>query len=63
MEKSEITQVVLQVIPDLEEDEAETLIDLVEERQAKAGTIMLSQGDRGRELYILLNGDFSVRRM
>ena len=60
MEKSEITQVVLQVIPDLEEDEAETLIDLVEERQAKAGTIMLSQGDRGRELYILLNGDFSV---
>jgi len=38
----------------------ETLLEVMEQRQAQAGTIMLSQGDTGSELLLLLNGDFSV---
>jgi CRP-like cAMP-binding protein len=32
----------------------------MEQRHAQAGTIMLSQGDTGSDLLLLLNGDFSV---
>ena len=60
MEKSEIVSVAQQVIADLEPDEIETLVEIMEQRHAEAGTIMLSQGDRSNHLLLLLNGDFSV---
>ena len=60
MEKSEIVSVAQQVIADLEPDEIETLVEIMEQRHAKPGTIMLSQGDTDSHLLLLLNGDFSV---
>ncbi|MDC3124386.1 cyclic nucleotide-binding domain-containing protein [Gammaproteobacteria bacterium] len=60
MEKSEIVSIAQQVIADLELDEIETLVEIMEQRHAEAGTIMLSQGDRSNHLLLLLNGDFSV---
>ena len=60
MEKSEIVSIAQQVIADLEPDEIETLVEIMEQRHAEAGTIMLSQGDRSNHLLLLLNGDFSV---
>ena len=60
MEKPEIIPIVQQVIEDLESDEVETLVGVMEQRHAQAGTIMLSQCDTGSDLLLLLNGDFSV---
>lgn len=60
MENSEIVTVAQQVIADLETAEVETLLGIMEQRHAKAGTIMLSQGDTDSHLLLLLNGDFSV---
>lgn len=60
MEKPEIIPIVQQVIEDLESDEVDTLLGVMEQRHAQAGTIMLSQGDTGSDLLLLLNGDFSV---
>ena len=60
MEKSEIVAIAQEVITDLETAEVETLVGIMEQRRAKAGTIMLSQGDTGSHLLLLLNGDFSV---
>ena len=60
MEKPEIIPIVQQVIEDLESDEVETLLGVMEQRYAQAGTIMLTQGDTGSDLLLLLNGDFSV---
>jgi CRP-like cAMP-binding protein len=58
LEKPEIVQIVQQVIEDLESAEVETLLEVMEQRHAQAGTIMLSQGDTGSDLLLLLNGDF-----
>ena len=60
MEKPEIVPIVQQVIEDLEPAEVDTLLAGMEQRHAEAGTIMLSQGDTGSELLLLLNGDFSI---
>ena len=60
MEKSEIFSITKQVIADLENAEVETLVEMMEQRHAEAGTIMVSQGDISNELLLLLNGDFSV---
>ena len=60
MEKSEIVAIAQEVIADLETAEVETLVGIMEQRYAKAGTILLSQGDTGSDLLLLLNGDFSV---
>ena len=60
MEKPEIIPIVQQVIEDLESDEVETLLGVMEQRYAQAGTIMLTQGDTGSDLLLLLNGEFSV---
>ena len=60
MEKSEIVAIAKEVIADLETAEVETLVGIMEQRHAKAGTIMLSQGDTSSHLLLLLNGDFSV---
>ena len=60
MEKSEIVSIAKQVVADLETDEIEILVEIMEQRHAEAGTIMLSQGDRSNHLLLLLNGDFSV---
>ena len=60
MEKSEIISIAKQVVADLETDEIEILVEIMEQRHAEAGTIMLSQGDRSNHLLLLLNGDFSV---
>ena len=60
MEKSEIVSIAKQVVADLETDETEILVEIMEQRHAEAGTIMLSQGDRSNHLLLLLNGDFSV---
>ena len=60
MEKSEIFSITKQVIADLENAEVETLVEMMEQRHAEAGTIMVSQGDTSNELLLLLNGDFSV---
>jgi CRP-like cAMP-binding protein len=60
LENSEIVTVAQQVIADLETAEVETLLGIMEQRHAKAGTIMLSQGDTDSHLLLLLNGDFSV---
>jgi hypothetical protein len=60
LEKNEIVPIVQQVIEDLESAEVETLLGIMEQRHAQAGTIMLSQGDTGSDLLLLLNGDFSV---
>ena len=60
MEKSEIVAIAQEVIADLETAEVETLVGIMEQRHAKAGTIMLSQGDTDSHLLLLLNGDFSV---
>ncbi len=60
MEKSEIVSIAQQVIADLEPAEVETLVGIMEQRHAEAGTIMLSQGDTSNHLLLLLNGDFSV---
>ncbi|MEL0048466.1 MAG: hypothetical protein VW867_07460, partial [Gammaproteobacteria bacterium] len=60
METADVVEIVAQVIPDLEPDEIQILVDIMDQRQAQAGTIMLSQGDTGRELLLLLNGEFSV---
>ena len=60
MEKSEIVAIAQEVIADLETAEVETLVGIMEQRHAKAGTISLSQGDTGSHLLLLLNGDFSV---
>ena len=60
MEKSEIVAIAQEVIADLETPEVETLVGIMEQRHAKAGTILLSQGDTGSDLLLLLNGDFSV---
>ena len=60
MEKSEIVSIAQQVIADLEPAEVETLVGIMEQRRAEAGTIMLSQGDTSNHLLLLLNGDFSV---
>ena len=60
MEKSEIVSIAKQVVADLETDEIEILVEMMEQRHAEAGTIMLSQGDRSNHLLLLLNGDFSV---
>ena len=59
METADVVEIVAQVIPDLEPDEIQILVDIMNQRQAQAGTIMLS-GDTGRELLLLLNGEFSV---
>ncbi len=60
MEKTDIIETVLKVIPDLDQSEAETLVEVADQRKAQAGAILLSQGDRGSELFLLLNGEFSV---
>ena len=60
METADVVEIVAQVIPDLEAEEIQTLVAIMDQRQAQAGTIMLSQGDTGRELLLLLNGEFSV---
>ena len=60
MEKSEIVAIAQEVIADLETAEVETLVGIMEQRHAKAGPILLSQGDTGSHLLLLLNGDFSV---
>ena len=60
IEKSEIVAIAQEVIADLETAEVETLVGIMEQRHAKAGTILLSQGDTGSHLLLLLNGDFSV---
>ncbi len=60
MESAEIIEIVSQVIPDLETDEVATLVEIMEQRHAQAGTIMLSQGDSDSHLLLLLNGEFSV---
>jgi len=60
LEKSEIVAIAQEVIADLETAEVETLVGIMEQRYAKAGTILLSQGDTGSDLLLLLNGDFSV---
>ena len=59
MENAEIIEIVAQVILDLEPDEV-TLVGIMEQRHAQAGTIMLSQGDSDSHLLLLLNGEFSV---
>ena len=60
MEKPEIIPIVQQVIEDLEPAEVEELLGVMEQRHAQAGTIMLSQGNTGSDLLLLLNGDFSI---
>ena len=60
METPEVIGIVSRVIPELNPEEAQILAQIMEQRQAKAGTIMLSQGDTGQELLLLLNGEFSV---
>lgn len=60
MEKPEIVEIVGNVVPDLEPDEIDTLVEFMEQRHASAGTILLSQGDDSRDLMLLLNGEFSV---
>src|SRR6056300_1588272 len=60
METPEVIGIVSRVIPELNPEEAQILAEIMEQRHAKAGTIMLSQGDTGQELLLLLNGEFSV---
>jgi|GEM_PF-893824 CRP-like cAMP-binding protein len=60
METPEVIDIVSKTLPELEPGEAQILAEIMEQRQAQAGTIMLSQGDTGRELMLVLNGEFSV---
>ena len=41
-------------------EDIDNFLPLPEERQAAGGTILVSQGDTDRDLYLLLNGSYSA---
>jgi CRP-like cAMP-binding protein len=60
MEEAEQKATINKILPKLSSEDIDNFLPLLEERNAAAGTILVSQGDTDRDLYLLLNGSFSA---
>ncbi len=60
MEDAEKKEKIAEILPALSTQEIDDFLPLLEEKHAEGGTILVSQGDTDRDLYLLLNGSFSA---
>jgi CRP-like cAMP-binding protein len=60
MEEAEQKATINKILPKLNSEDIDNFLPLLEKRNAAAGTILVSQGDTDRDLYLLLNGSFSA---
>jgi CRP-like cAMP-binding protein len=60
MEEAEQKATINKILPKLSSEDIDNFLPLLEEKNAAAGTILVSQGDTDRDLYLLLNGSFSA---
>ena len=58
MEDSEKKEKIAKILPALSPKDIEDFLPFLEEKHAEGGTILVSQGDTDRDLYLLLNGSF-----
>ncbi len=58
--EAEKKDVLEKLLPGLARDEAEVLLSFTEERHVEAGRILVAQGDKDTDLFLLLRGSFSV---
>ena len=60
MEDAEKKEKIAKILPALSPKDIDDFLPFLEERHAEGGTILVSQGDTDRDLYLLLNGSFSA---
>lgn len=60
MEDAEKKEKIAKILPALSTQEIDDFLPFLEEKHAEGGTILVSQGDTDRDLYLLLNGSFSA---
>lgn len=60
MEDAEKKEKIAKILPALSSQEIDNFLPFLEEKHAEGGTILVSQGDTDRDLYLLLNGSFSA---
>ena len=58
MEDADKKAIIAKILPSLNAEDIDNFLPLLEERQAAGGTILVSQGDTDRDLYLLLNGSY-----
>ncbi|MBT6559158.1 MAG: hypothetical protein HON25_12205, partial [Gammaproteobacteria bacterium] len=56
MEDAEKKEKIAKILPALSTQEIDDFLPFLEEKHAEGGTILVSQGDTDRDLYLLLNG-------
>ena len=60
MEEAEKKEKIAKILPALSTQDIDDFLPMLEERHAAGGTILVSQGDTDRDLYLLLNGSYSA---
>jgi CRP-like cAMP-binding protein len=60
MEDADKKAIIAKILPSLNAEDIDNFLPLLEERHAAGGTILVSQGDTDRDLYLLLNGSYSA---
>ena len=60
METEAQKEIVAKILPSLTAEEVDQFLTYLEFREAAIGSILVSQGETDRDLYLLLNGAYSV---